>query len=73
MPKGIITRLIVVMHQYIHQQKYVWKSGVILTKDNTTAEVIEYYGKREIKIRVAGTDQRGLLSIVAYELGHVVS
>ncbi|WP_287255931.1 COR domain-containing protein, partial [Moorena sp. SIO4E2] len=32
MPKGIITRLIVVMHQYIDQQQYVWKSGVILTK-----------------------------------------
>ncbi|WP_424096055.1 COR domain-containing protein [Moorena producens] len=71
MPKGIITRLIVVMHQYIDQQQYVWKSGVILTKDNTKAEVIECYGKREIKIRVAGTDQRGLLTIVAYELDKI--
>ncbi|NEN97779.1 MAG: GTPase [Moorea sp. SIO3I7] len=71
MPKGIITRLIVVMHQYIDQQKNVWKSGVILTKDNTKAEVIEYYGKREIKIRVAGRDKRGLLSIVAYELDKI--
>ena len=71
MPKGIITRLIVVMHQYIDQQKYVWKSGVILTKDNTKAEVIEYYAKREIKIRVAGRDKRGLLTIVAYELDRI--
>ncbi|NES87329.1 MAG: GTPase, partial [Moorea sp. SIO2B7] len=71
MPKGIITRLIVVMHQYIDQQQYVWKSGVILTKDNTKAEVVEYYGKREIKIRVAGRDKRGLLSIVAYELDKI--
>ncbi|NEP27050.1 COR domain-containing protein [Moorena sp. SIO3I6] len=71
MPKGIITRLIVVMHQYIDQQQYVWKTGVILTKDNTKAEVIEYYGKREIKIRVAGIDKRGLLSIVAYELDRI--
>ena len=71
MPKGIITRLIVVMHQYIDQQQYVWKTGVILTKDNTKAEVVEYYGKREIKIRVAGIDKRGLLSIVAYELDKI--
>ncbi|EGJ28818.1 MULTISPECIES: COR domain-containing protein [Moorena] len=71
MPKGIITRLIVVMHQYIDQQQYVWKSGVILTKDNTKAEVIEYYGKREIKIRVTGRDKRGLLTIVAYELDRI--
>ncbi|AOY82616.1 hypothetical protein BJP36_24570 [Moorena producens JHB] len=71
MPKGIITRFIVVMHQYIDQQKYVWKSGVILTKDNTKAEVIEYYGKREIKIRVTGRDKRGLLNIVAYELDRI--
>ncbi|NEO73423.1 COR domain-containing protein [Moorena sp. SIO3H5] len=71
MPKGIITRLIVVMHQYIDQQKYVWKTGVILTKDNTKAEVIEYYDKREIKIRVTGRDKRGLLSIVAYELDRI--
>ncbi|NEO79069.1 COR domain-containing protein [Moorena sp. SIO4G3] len=71
MPKGIITRLIVVMHHYIDQQQYVWKSGVILTKDNTKAEVVEYYGKREIKIRVAGRDKRGLLSIVAYELDKI--
>ncbi|NEQ09489.1 MAG: GTPase, partial [Moorea sp. SIO4E2] len=53
------------------QQQYVWKSGVILTKDNTKAEVIEYYGKREIKIRVTGRDKRGLLSIVAYELDKI--
>ena len=71
MPKGILTRLIVVMHQYIDQQKYVWKSGVIFTKDNTKAEVIEYYGKREINIRVTGIDKRELLSIVAYELDKI--
>ncbi|NET83099.1 MAG: GTPase [Moorea sp. SIO1F2] len=71
MPKGILTRLIVVMHQYIDRHKYVWKSGVILTKDKTKAEVIEYYAKREIKIRVAGRDKRGLLTIVAYELDRI--
>ncbi len=40
MPKGIITQFIVAMHKHIWQQEYVWKSGVILEKDQTKAEVI---------------------------------
>ena len=71
MPKGIISRFIVVMHQYIERQKYVWKSGVILNKDNTKAEVIEDYGKREIKIRVVGDNQRNFLTIVTHELDKI--
>ena len=71
MPKGIISRFIVLMHQYIDQQKYVWKSGVILKKDNTKAEVIEYYGKREIRIRLAGTNKRGLMTIFTHELDKI--
>ena len=62
MPKGIVTRFIVIMHQYIEQQKYVWKTGVILSKDNTKAEVIENYGKREIRIRVIGNNKRNFLN-----------
>ena len=71
MPKGIITRFIVVMHQYIDQQKYVWKSGVILSKDDTKVEVIEYYGRREIKIRVTGKNKRDLVTIVTYEIDKI--
>ena len=71
MPKGIITQFIVAMHKIIFQQKYVWKSGVILEKDETKAEVIENYGKREIKIRVEGKSQKDLLTIITYELGKI--
>ena len=71
MPKGMITRFIVIMHQYIDQQKYVWKTGVILNKDNTKAEVIEDYGKRKIIIRVAGTNKRGFMTIVTHELDKI--
>jgi len=71
MPKGIVSRFIVIMHQYIDQQKYVWKTGVILNKDNTKAEVIEYYSKREIKIRMAGTYSRELLINIIYELDKI--
>ena len=71
MPKGIISRFIVRIHQYIEEQKYVWKSGVILNKDKTKAEVIEDYNKREIKIRIAGRSKRELLNIVSYELDKI--
>ena len=71
MPKGIVTRFIVIMHQYIENQEYVWKSGVILREENTRAEVIENYGKREIKIRVVGNNKRNFLTIVAHEIDKI--
>jgi energy-coupling factor transporter ATP-binding protein EcfA2 len=71
MPKGILTQFIVVMHQLIDQQQYVWRSGVILSKDQTKAEIIENYGKREIKIRVAGRDKKELMTIVTYEMDRI--
>jgi hypothetical protein len=40
MPRGILSRLIVEMHQYIDEPN-VWLSGVILKRDHTLAEVIE--------------------------------
>jgi len=71
MPKGILTQFIVGMHRYIQQQEHVWKSGVILEKEQTLAEVIEYYGKREIRIRVSGKHKRDLLIIVNEELEEI--
>ncbi len=71
MPKGIIIQFIVAMHRHIWKQEYVWKNGVVLEKDETLAEVIEYYSKREIKIRVGGKHKRDLLTTVTYELDKI--
>jgi internalin A len=71
MPKGILTLFIVVMHSLIADQAYVWRSGVILAKDETWAEVIEDYGKREIRIRVVGKHKRDLLTIITYRLEEI--
>lgn len=70
-PKGIITQFIVAIHQLIDGQKYVWESGVILSREQTKAEVIEYYDKREIKIRVSGLHKRDLLVCVTHELDKI--
>jgi len=71
MPKGIITQFIVAMHPYIADQRCVWRSGVVLTKDLTKAEVVEDYGKREVKIRVNGKHKKELMTIVMYELDKI--
>lgn len=67
MPKGILTRFIVIMHSHIANQDCVWRSGVVLAKEETLAEVIEYYDKREIRIRVVGKHKRDLLTIITYQ------
>jgi Leucine-rich repeat (LRR) protein len=69
MPKGIVTRFIVAMHSYIYQQKYVWRSGVILQNHDkdTKAEVIEHYDKREINIRLVGKQKRELMTVIDHE------
>jgi small GTP-binding protein len=73
LPKGIITQFIVAMHEDIEEQKYVWKSGVILKRNEARAEVIEHYDIREIKIRVSGRQKRDLMTIVTYELDKIHS
>ena len=71
MPKGIITRFIVETHPWIEQQNIVWKSGVVLNKDESRAEVIENYNQKEIKVRVSGNRKKELLAVVTHELDKI--
>ncbi len=78
MPKGLVRQFIVAMHEDIEKdqenKQIVWRSGVIIHKReyaNTRAEVIENYGRREIKIRVSGKNKRDLLTIVTHELDKI--
>jgi internalin A len=73
MPKGILTRFIVEMHNYIEKQATVWKRGVVLIKDGARAEVIELYRyhKGEIRIRISGKRKRDLLTTIRHELGKI--
>ncbi len=69
MPKGILTRFIVEMHKDIENvsepdNALVWKSGVVLQKNGARAEVIEYYHKWEIVIRVSGNRPRDLMTVI---------
>jgi internalin A len=71
MPKGMITRFIVALNHLIEDQNLVWKSGVILARQGSRAEVIEDYSRRKITVRVSGADSRGLLAIVDDQLDRI--
>ena len=78
MPKGILTRFIVATHRLIaisrkDKRQVAWRTGVVLIKDGTLAEITELYGKREIKIRLQGSNKRGLLEIITYEIDRIHS
>jgi GTPase SAR1 family protein len=59
LPKGIVTRFIVAMHRLIAGGRLVWKTGVVLERDGSRAEVIEEYSQRRIRVRVSGPDALG--------------
>ncbi len=68
LPKGIVARFIVAMHRLIARGNLVWKTGVVLERDGTRAEVVEEYAQRRIRVRVHGPDPRGLFAIVDEQL-----
>jgi len=73
MPKGIVGRLIVRMHEYIDQNK-VWKEGVVFSKNRASAQVIEQETMKEglkiIEIRLNGTpnSRKDLLTLIREEI-----
>src|SRR5262249_31686071 len=68
LPKGILPRLIVAMHRLIVGGKLMWKTGVVLERDGSRAEIIEEYFQRRIRVRVSGPAPHGLLAIVDEQL-----
>lgn len=65
MPRGLLSRLIVRMHDYAQDLSRAWKSGVVLTKDNTHAFMEEVYGSGKLEIRVIGSEPRDFMVIIA--------
>jgi internalin A len=79
MPRGILTRFIVEMHNLIEScpapapatSQLVWKNGVILTDSRARAEVIEFDDKRAIRIRVVGFQKKTLLDCIRHEFDKI--
>ena len=71
MPKGILTRLIVELHEFIEAQTLVWKTGVVFTNGSARAEVTEHRGRRELRLRVSGSAPKRWLSAVTHEINKI--
>ncbi|MDM8521290.1 COR domain-containing protein [Anaerolineales bacterium HSG6] len=73
MPKGLLSELIVVLHRLIWKQKRVWRTGVVFEAEDrqTGAEVLEFYHRSRIEIRLAGRDKRDLLAIIRHEMNKI--
>ncbi|MCV6636977.1 COR domain-containing protein, partial [Candidatus Albibeggiatoa sp. nov. NOAA] len=72
MPEGIVTRLIVRLHQLIHQQ-LVWRKGVILADHHCQAQVIEQESRSglnviDIAVRGNPNERKYLLSKICDEI-----
>ncbi|MBN1349315.1 hypothetical protein JXJ21_07895, partial [candidate division KSB1 bacterium] len=78
MPKGIVSRLIVRMHENIHQNT-VWNEGVLFKKNGAMAQVIEQKTVKEglkiIEIRLTGTpnSRKDLLTLIREEIKKIQS
>ncbi|WP_426586199.1 COR domain-containing protein [Mucilaginibacter sp. R-33] len=72
MPKGIITRFIVRVQEYIENQELVWREGVILKRgDNARAEITQTYGKKEFLIKIYGYEKKEFLTIILYHIDKI--
>lgn len=63
LPKGLLSRFIVRLNRYI-KQELVWKNGVVLDRDNTTCEVVEWYGSNQIEIKISGSYKKEFATII---------
>jgi internalin A len=66
MPKGMLTRFSVEMHQLIDKE-LIWKDGIVLADGKARAEVIEAYYKKEICIRISGKIKKSLREAIRHE------
>lgn len=75
-PKGIISRLIVRFHENIvvnekNEEQIVWKKGVLLKYNNSTARIIESEQRRRITITVSGKsafENREFITIISNQI-----
>jgi internalin A len=68
MPKGLLTQFIVRMHRHITDHNLVWRKGVILSRQETLAEIIETYDSRTIRIRISGKHKRDFMTLVVDQI-----
>jgi internalin A len=58
------------MNRYIIRD-WVWKTGVVLSRETAWAEVIEEYQNNRIHIRLVGENKKPLLAVIMHELDEI--
>ncbi len=77
MPKGIMAKLIVALHQYIYDDKLVWTRGINIANSiknpDTFAEIIETYGREyRFDIKIHGKKTADLLQTIIYHFDRIL-
>lgn len=67
MPKGIITRLIVKLHDLIKEDLF-WKNGIVVERQGTIAFIYNDKFNSSLDISIGGYDKNGLLNIISREI-----
>ncbi len=70
MPAGIITRLIVRMHDYITNNLF-WLQGVLIAREATQALITSNTFERKISIHIKGKNRQDLFGIIRYEIENI--
>lgn len=71
MPKGLLTQFIVKMNRHIADHAMVWRKGVVLSWQDTLAEITETYDVGTIKVRVAGRNKRDFMTLITSEFDNI--
>lgn len=71
LPKGLLSRFIVKANRYLSDLNFAWRTGVLLNRENTTAEIIETYGKRQIIVKVNGRYKKELVTLISEEFDEI--
>ena len=73
LPKGILTRFMVNLNRYIKVPKIdnVWRYGIFLYRENTTALITEIYEKNKILIQIRGNQKIEFMSIICDEIDSI--
>ncbi|NJL60050.1 MAG: TIR domain-containing protein [Desulfobacteraceae bacterium] len=72
-PKGIMSQFIVQMYRNIYNHNHVWGRGVILQRENTSAEIVESDDSRIISIKIVGKSKRDFMTIIIEKLDKILS
>ncbi len=71
MPKGIFWQLAVTLYRYIPNHDWVWRSGMVIQRGNTWAEVKEDLNLRRIFLRFCGPSIAEFRAVIVDELDHI--